>query len=118
VVDAARSVDPQVVVKVIIESAVLSAGVDAAQAKARIAAACDAAAGAGCDFVKTSTGLHPAGGATVEAVRLMKKHAGSMKVKAAGGIRTFDQAMAMLDAGAHRLGCSASVAIVRDPRAR
>lgn len=112
IVKAARAVNPQVVIKVIIESAVLMAGVDQAEAERRIATACLAARQAGCDFVKTSTGFHPAGGAGVEAVRLMKKHAGPLKVKASGGIRTRDDALRMVDAGADRLGCSASVAIV------
>ncbi|MEX0653108.1 MAG: deoxyribose-phosphate aldolase [Phycisphaeraceae bacterium] len=110
---AVRSVNPEVVVKVIIESAALMQDVDAATAERRIVAACRAAQGAGCDFVKTSTGFHPAGGATVEAVRLMKQHAGAMQVKASGGIRTADDARAMLDAGAARLGCSAGVTIVQ-----
>lgn len=112
IVKAVRSVLPAVVVKVIIESAALMKGVDDATAERRIAAACEAATASGCDFVKTSTGFHPAGGASVEAVRLMKKHAPTLQVKASGGIRTRDDAMRMIDAGATRLGCSASVAIV------
>ena len=108
----ARSVNPDVVVKVILETAALMADIDAATAERRIEAGCLAARRAGCDFVKTSTGFHPAGGASVEAVGLLKKHAGPLKVKAAGGIRTRDDAMRMIDAGADRIGCSASVAIV------
>ncbi|MEM8738391.1 MAG: deoxyribose-phosphate aldolase [Planctomycetota bacterium] len=107
-----RSVRSSVVVKVILESAALMQDVDDAEAEARIAAACRAAAEAGCDFVKTSTGFHPAGGATAQAVRLMRKHAPHLKVKASGGIRTRDDAQRMLDAGADRLGCSAGVAIM------
>src|SRR5690606_31772514 len=95
IVTAARSVRPEVVVKAILETAALMQGVDAAEAEARIAAACRAAQQSGCDFVKTSTGFHPAGGATVEAVQLLRKHAGPMKVKAAGGIRTRDDAQRM-----------------------
>lgn len=113
IVTAARSVRPEVVVKAILETAALMQGVDAAEAEARIAAACRAAQQSGCDFVKTSTGFHPAGGATVEAVQLLRKHAGPMKVKAAGGIRTRDDAQRMIDAGADRLGCSAGVQIVQ-----
>lgn len=113
---AARSVNPKVVIKVIIESAALMKGVDAAEAEARIAAACAAARQSGCDFVKTSTGFHPAGGASEEAVRLMKKHFG-LDVKASGGIRTAEDAQRMIAAGATRLGCSASVAIVQGERA-
>ncbi|MEM6258315.1 MAG: deoxyribose-phosphate aldolase [Planctomycetota bacterium] len=109
---AARSVLPGVVIKVIIESAALMKDADDALCEKRIAAVCEAAQLAGIDFVKTSTGFHGAGGASVEAVRLMKKHAGPMKVKASGGIRTLDDAKAMIAAGADRLGCSAGVQIV------
>ena len=63
-------------------------------------------------FLKTSTGLHAAGGATLADVRLMKDQAPNCKVKAAGGIRTAQQALTFLEAGADRLGTSASVAIV------
>lgn len=109
---AARSVLPSVVIKVIIESAALMKDADEGLSEKRIAAACEAAQAAGIDFVKTSTGFHGAGGASVQAVKLMKKHAGPMKVKASGGIRTLDDAQAMIDAGADRLGCSAGVKIV------
>ena len=109
---AARSVLPSVVIKVIIESAALMKDADDALSEKRIAAACEAAQAAGIDFVKTSTGFHGAGGASVQAVKLMKKHAGPMKVKASGGIRTLDDANQMIDAGADRLGCSAGVQIV------
>lgn len=112
-VKAVRGVLPGVVVKVIIESAALMDGADAATAEARIACACQAARESGCDFAKTSTGFHPAGGASVEAVKLMKKHAGPLKVKASGGIRTAEDARRMIDAGADRLGCSAGVQIVQ-----
>jgi len=114
IVKAARSANPRIIIKAIIESALLMRDVDAAEAEARIAIACQAARESGCDFIKTSTGFHPAGGATVEAVALMKKHSGGLYVKASGGIRTREDAMRMLDAGADRLGCSASVAIVSD----
>ncbi len=113
IVRAARGPRADVVVKVIIESGLLMLDVSADQAEARIEAACRAARESGCDFVKTSTGFHPAGGATIEVVKLMKKHSGGLMVKASGGIRTREQALAMLEAGADRLGCSASVAIVR-----
>lgn len=112
-VKAARSVLPGVCIKVIIESAALMKDADDVLAEKRIAAACEAAQAAGVDFVKTSTGFHPAGGASVQAVMLMKKHAGPMKVKASGGIRTADDATQMIDAGADRLGCSAGVQIVK-----
>jgi len=108
---AAKEANPDTVVKVIVESALLMQTDDASLAERRISAACEAARAAGCDFVKSSTGFHPAGGATVEAVRLMRRHAGTLKVKAAGGIRTWADAVAMLEAGADRLGCSAGVTI-------
>lgn len=114
---AARAVLPSVVIKVIIESAALMMDADDVLAEKRIVSACEAAQAAGIDFVKTSTGFHPAGGATVQAVKLMKKHAGPMKVKASGGIRTRDDAQAMIDAGADRLGCSAGVQILAGPGA-
>jgi deoxyribose-phosphate aldolase len=63
--------------------------------------------------VKTSTGFHPSGGASVEAVRLMAETVGGrLGVKASGGIRTAADALAMIDAGATRIGCSASRAIL------
>ena len=74
--------------------------------------ACRLAKRAGFDFVKTSTGFG-SGGATVEDVALMRKTVGkTMGVKAAGGIRTLADALRMIEAGANRLGCSASVEIV------
>lgn len=91
--------------KVIIESAALS---DEA-----IVGACRAAEAAGADFVKTSTGFHSAGGASVEAVRLMAETVGGrLGVKASGGIRTADAALAMIDAGATRLGLSGTRAVL------
>lgn len=76
--------------------------------------ACELAVKAGADFVKTSTGMST-GGATVEDVRLMRSVVGpNVGVKAAGGIRTSKEAMAMIDAGANRIGASASVAIVKE----
>lgn len=93
------------ILKVIIESAALS---DDA-----IVGACRAAEAAGADFVKTSTGFHPAGGASVEAVRLMASTVGGrLGVKASGGIRTADAALAMIDAGATRLGLSGTRAVL------
>lgn len=111
VVKAARAVDRGVVVKVIIESAVLLRG-SAEEGERRIEAACRAGRESGCDFIKTSTGFHAAGGATVEAVRLIRKHSGGLNVKASGGIRTRGEAMRMIEAGADRLGCSRSVGVV------
>lgn len=66
----------------------------------------------GVDFIKTSTGLHPAGGATIEDVQLLYRHRGRCKVKAAGGISDLARLQAMLDAGAERIGTSSAVAIM------
>jgi len=75
--------------------------------------ACRLAKEAGADFVKTSTGL--VGGATVEDVKLMRETVGKdMGVKAAGGIRTFKQALAMIESGANRIGTSTGVAIIEE----
>jgi len=69
------------------------------------------------DFVKTSTGLHPAGGATLEDVKLMRESAPGCKVKAAGGIRTAKQTLEMLAAGAQRIGTSSGVRIMEEFKA-
>ena len=108
-----RAVLPQTVVKVILETGALMQGVSEDQAEARIACGCLAARESGCDFVKTSTGFHAAGGATEAAVKLLKKHAGPLQVKASGGIRNLADAKLMLAAGATRLGCSSGVAIAK-----
>ncbi|KRD45056.1 2-deoxyribose-5-phosphate aldolase [Cellulomonas sp. Root930] len=93
------------VLKVIIESAALD--------DAQIVGVCRAAVAAGADFVKTSTGFHPAGGATVHAVELMRATVGpALGVKASGGIRTAADAVALIDAGATRLGLSATGHVV------
>lgn len=93
------------VLKVIIESAALT--------DQEIVEACTAAEAAGADFVKTSTGFHPAGGASVHAVRLMADTVGGrLGVKASGGIRDFATAAAMVEAGATRLGLSGSRAVL------
>ncbi|GAB3602726.1 deoxyribose-phosphate aldolase [Microbacterium aureliae] len=96
-----------IVLKVIIEAAALD---DVA-----IVGACRAAEAAGADFVKTSTGFHPDGGASVHAVELMKRTVGDrLEVKASGGIRTLADAKAMMAAGATRLGLSSTRAILGD----
>lgn len=65
------------------------------------------------DFVKTSTGYHPTGGATIEAVRLMRQTVGdALGVKASGGVRTIEATLAMIEAGASRIGTSSSAAIL------
>lgn len=76
--------------------------------------ACQIAQQAGADFVKTSTGFGP-GGATVEDVALMRRVVGpTLGVKASGGVRTYADCMAMVQAGATRIGASAGVQIVRE----
>ena len=92
------------VVKVILETAILSS--------TRIVQASAIAMEAGAHFVKTSTGFHPAGGATEEAVALMHAAVGDrMGVKAAGGIRDRETALRMVAAGATRIGTSNGVAL-------
>ncbi len=93
------------VLKVIIETCRLS--------DEEITAMCRCVTEAGADFIKTSTGFVE-GGATPEVVALMAANVGpAVQVKAAGGIRTFEQAEAMLAAGAHRLGASALVRLMK-----
>lgn len=105
-IEAVRRAAPApVLLKVIIESAALTDD--------EIVAACEAAEAAGADFVKTSTGFHAAGGASVEAVALMRQTVGDrLGVKASGGIRDAAAALAMLEAGASRLGLSGSAAVL------
>ncbi|WP_062118166.1 deoxyribose-phosphate aldolase [Aureimonas sp. AU40] len=101
---AVRAASGGRVLKVILETCLLD--------EAQIVAACRIAAETGADFVKTSTGFST-GGATVEAVALMRRTVGpDIGVKASGGIRTAEVARAMVAAGASRIGASASVAIV------
>lgn len=104
VLKVCRKMNPPVVLKVIIESAALN--------EEQIRYVCAIAQQNGVDFVKTSTGFHKAGGARIEDVRLMAQSAPRCKIKAAGGIRTIEDALAFIDAGAHRIGASASVQIV------
>ena len=100
-----RAAAPHVVLKVILESALWS--------PAQLRGAVEAAVAGGADFVKTSTGFHPAGGASVEAVSEMARVAAARaRVKASGGIRDLATARAMLDAGAERLGLSATAAVL------
>lgn len=101
-----RSMRPAVVLKVIIESAALN--------NEQKIFACQIAQEVGVDFIKTSTGLHPAGGAAIEDIKLMKETAPGCKIKAAGGIRTAKQALDMLAAGAQRIGTSSGVQIMTE----
>lgn len=96
-----REAVPEVVLKVIVESALWSPPV--------LRGVCEAAVDGGADFVKTSTGFHPSGGATVASIEVMRAAVGSRcSVKASGGLRTLADCLAALDAGADRLGLSAT----------
>jgi len=107
VVDVRQAVPLPVVLKIIIESAVLT--------DEEIVLACQAVKEAGADFVETSTGSHPAGGATTHAVRLMKDTVGDdLQIKASGGIRSLEMALAMIEAGATRLGLSGGATILSE----
>ncbi len=98
------------IVKVILETCLLS--------DEEIVKACEISKAAGAQFVKTSTGFNSAG-ATAHHVKLMKDTVGDeLEVKASGGIRDYDTTMAMIEAGADRIGASAGVAVMEDPRAK
>jgi deoxyribose-phosphate aldolase len=100
----------EAIVKVILETGYLD--------DAQKAIAAQIAAASGADYVKTSTGFGPEG-ATVEDVRLLRQIVGpKMGVKAAGGIRTLDDALAMIEAGANRLGTSSTAEILSELRQR
>ncbi len=106
VVDAAAAVDKSAIVKVIIETSYLT--------DEQKVTACKLAKEAGAHFVKTSTGFS-ASGATVEDIRLMRQTVGpDIGVKASGGIRNTQQALAMVEAGASRIGASAGIAIIAE----
>jgi deoxyribose-phosphate aldolase len=97
-----------IVLKVILETSLLN--------RDEIIAVCKIAREAGVDFVKTSTGFG-GGGATVDDVKLMKSIVGSeIGVKASGGVRSYEDAVAMIEAGASRLGASSGVAIINGGR--
>ncbi|SNS24781.1 deoxyribose-phosphate aldolase [Anaerovirgula multivorans] len=100
-----KAAGKDVIVKVIIETALLN--------DEEKILACKIAKAAGAHYVKTSTGFST-GGATVEDIKLMRETVGpNIGVKASGGIRDFQKAKAMIDAGATRLGASASVNIAK-----
>ena len=93
-------------IKVIIESGILTDD--------EIIKCCDIYGAAGVDYVKTSTG-YAEKGASVYAVKLIRAHlADHVKIKASGGIKTYEFAKELIDAGAARLGCSSSVQIVKE----
>lgn len=92
-------------IKIIIESGVLT--------EDELLKCCELYGAAGIDFLKTSTGYAETG-ATIEAVKIMRENLpANVQIKASGGIRTYEFARQLIDAGATRLGCSASVAIVK-----
>jgi deoxyribose-phosphate aldolase len=104
-VRAVKQACGDVLLKVILESAALS--------DEQLVEACRRSEAAGADYVKTSTGFHPAGGASTHAVRLMRETVGDrLGVKASGGIRDTATAIAMLDSGASRLGLSGTRAVL------
>ena len=109
VLKVCRSMRPPVILKVIIESAALT--------REQKIFACEIAQQCGVDFLKTSTGLNRAGGATVEDVMLMKQSAPGCKIKAAGGIKTAADVLEMLNAGAERIGTSSAVEIMNQFKA-
>lgn len=103
-IEAVRAVTSGLL-KVIIESAALTDD--------EIVAACQAAETGGADYVKTSTGFHPSGGASAHAVRLMAETVGGrLGVKASGAIRDWETAQAMVAAGATRLGLSGTRSVL------
>ncbi len=105
-----RSMRPPVLLKVIMEASVLT--------REQKIFACHTLQRAGVDFIKTSTGLHPAGGATLEDIRLIKAEAPQCKIKVAVGILTVEQVLAMMEAGAVCIGTSVGVAIIREYQTR
>lgn len=108
VLKVCRSMRPAVTLKVIIEAAALN--------DEQKVFACRIAEECGVDFIKTSTGMHAAGGARVEDVKLIKNTAPKCRVKASGGIRTVKEAVEMLRAGADRIGTSSGVEIIKEFR--
>jgi deoxyribose-phosphate aldolase len=107
-----REAVPNVLLKVILESALWAPPV--------LRDACTASVDAGADMVKTSTGFHPAGGATLEAVSTMRSAVGGRAgVKASGGLRSLADCLGALAAGADRLGLSATGSVLDElPRAK
>jgi deoxyribose-phosphate aldolase len=100
-----QAIGASVVLKVILETGLWSSE--------QIIAACKHSVRGGADYVKTSTGFHKVGGASLDAVRTMRDVVGAdIGVKASGGIRTTADALAMIEAGASRIGASASRAIL------
>jgi deoxyribose-phosphate aldolase len=108
IVAKVKTASAEKIVKIIIESALLT--------PKEIELACKIVGESGADFIKTSTGFSRAGGVTLEALRIINVHRGKLKVKAAGGIKDFHTAFSMLRAGADRIGASSSVSILSELR--
>jgi deoxyribose-phosphate aldolase len=105
VAEVRKAIGAHIVLKVILETGLWSSE--------QIAAACKHSVSGGADYVKTSTGFHKVGGASLEAVQTMRSVVGAdIGVKASGGIRTTADALAMIEAGASRIGASATRAIL------
>ena len=105
VAEVRKAIGAHIVLKVILETGLWSSE--------QIAAACKHSVSGGADYVKTSTGFHKVGGASLEAVQTMRSFVGAdIGVKASGGIRTTADALAMIEAGASRIGASATRAIL------
>ena len=105
VAEVRKAIGAHIVLKVILETGLWSSE--------QISAACEHSVSGGADYVKTSTGFHKVGGASLEAVRTMRNVVGAdIGVKASGGIRTTTDALAMIEAGASRIGASATRAIL------
>jgi deoxyribose-phosphate aldolase len=105
-VRAVREAAPDAVLKLIIETCYLDF--------AEMEGAVEIAVGAGADFVKTSTGLGPAGARVEDVGLLYEKARGRIKVKASGGVSTLDAAVQMMEAGAERVGTSSGLAMVEE----
>ena len=105
VAEVRKAIGAHIVLKVILETGLWSSE--------QIAAACKHSVSGGADYVKTSTGFHKVGGASREAVQTMRNVVGAdIGVKASGGIRTTADALAMIEAGASRIGASSTRAIL------
>lgn len=103
---AVHGAGPDRRLKVILETGALTAE--------QIIQGCRCAMEGEADFVKTSTGFHASGGATVDHVKMLHRYGAPMKVKAAGGIRTAAAALSMIEAGAERIGTSSGVGMMRE----
>ena len=115
IVRAARAVRREAIITAIIESAVLLQ-LGGARAEDAIAGACRAVRESGCDGIVSSSGFHPAGGATAEAIGVMCRHRGELGVIAAGGINDTPVALALLNAGAEAIAVSDPVRLLEELR--